>query len=93
MRKGYRKKLDYLRLFSCVAVFLYHLGILKGGYLAVCSFFVLSGYLAVRSFQKKDISLKKYYLGRLKNIYLPLLIVTLTSVGIVSLFHKTWIHP
>ena len=92
MKKGYRKKLDYLRLFSCAAVFLYHLGILKGGYLAVCSFFVLSGYLAVRSFQKKDISLKSYYLGRLKNIYLPLLIVTLTSVGLVSLSGKTWIN-
>ena len=44
--KGYYKYISYIRLFFCFSVLLYHLNILKGGYLAVCSFFVLSGYLA-----------------------------------------------
>ena len=93
MKKNYRKKLDYLRLFSCAAVFLYHLGILKGAYLAVNSFLVLSGYLAVNSFRKKGNTLKKYYLSRLKNIYLPLLMATLVSICLVSIFsERVWIN-
>ena len=51
--KLYYKKLDYIRIISCIAVLLYHLNILKGGFLAVCTFFVLSGYLACSSALKK----------------------------------------
>ena len=42
-------ELDVLRVLSCAAVLLYHLGFLKGGYLAVCTFFVMSGYLSARA--------------------------------------------
>lgn len=31
--------MDIIRIFSCICVFAYHLGIMKGGYLAVCTFF------------------------------------------------------
>lgn len=41
-KKEYYKKLDYLRIISCIMVLLYHLNILKGGFLAVCTFFALS---------------------------------------------------
>ena len=44
-KKAYFRKIDVLRIFLCIVVFLYHLEILKGGYLAVSSFFVLSGFL------------------------------------------------
>lgn len=44
-RKNY--KIEYLRALSCIGVLLYHLDILKSGYLAVCCFFVLSGYLSI----------------------------------------------
>lgn len=40
--KEYYKRLDYLRIISCIMVLLYHLNILKGGFLAVCTFFALS---------------------------------------------------
>ena len=40
--KEYYKKLDIIRIISCILVLLYHLNILKGGFLAVCTFFVLS---------------------------------------------------
>ena len=36
--KKYYKNIDIIRLLACIAVLLYHLNILKGGYLAVCTF-------------------------------------------------------
>ena len=83
--KKYYKTLDIIRILSCIAVFLYHLNILKGGYLAVCIFFVLSSYLACNSlFRKEKISFKDYYLNRLKHIYLPLLFVVFLSILVIS---------
>ena len=52
--KEYYKNLNIIRIISCIAVLFYHLGILKGGYLAVCTFFVLSGYLSCKSACKKE---------------------------------------
>lgn len=78
-------KLDVIRVLSCLAVLLYHLNILKGGYLAVCTFFVLTGYLSYLSASsKKDFSFKKYYLNRLLKIYLPLIITIFITIAIVS---------
>lgn len=78
--------LDIFRAILCLAVLLYHLGLLKGGYLAVCCFFVLSGYLTTRSLLKKDkVNLKKHYFSRLKKIYLPLLVVVLIAIAAISL--------
>ena len=93
MTKHY-KRLDLIRVFCCIAILLYHLGLLKGGYLAVCSFFALSGYLSVVSCFKKDkFSFKDYYLSRLKKIYLPLLIVVFTSITVISLFSNiNWLN-
>ncbi len=95
MAKGtYFRKIDILRLFLCLAVLLYHLEILKGGYLAVSSFFVLSGFLSIISFRsRKSIDLKSYYLNRLKRIYLPLLAVVFISVGMISLIETiNWVE-
>lgn len=86
-KKKYYKDLDLIRITACLAVLLYHLNILKGGYLAVCVFFVLSGYLSCASAFKKDkFSLIEYYSNRLLKIYLPLLIVVFITVGLVSFF-------
>ena len=53
-KKEYRL-LNVIRVIACLAVLLYHFNILKGGYLAVCTFFVLTGYLSCRSaFKKKN---------------------------------------
>ncbi len=85
-KKVYYKDLDIVRVLSCILVLLYHLNILKGGYLAVCIFFVLSGYLSIISaFRKEKFSILKYYKDRLLHIYVPLLIVVFISVGVVSL--------
>ena len=85
MSKMYYKRIDLIRVFSCVAVLLYHLGILPGGYLAVTTFFVLSGYLTyISASQKDDFSTKEYYLNKLKKLYLPLIIVVFITVFLTS---------
>ena len=64
-KKVYYKDLDIVRVLSCILVLLYHLNILKGGYLAVCIFFVLSGYLSIISaFRKEKFSILSYYQER-----------------------------
>jgi len=84
-----RKKNSYislLRAVLCIAVFFYHLGLLKGGYLAVCFFFVISGYLCTESMINRwDESLRRYYVGKFKRLYLPLIVVIFISVFAVSL--------
>ena len=90
-KKEYYKDLNIIRVIACIAVLFYHLGILKGGYLAVCTFFVLSGYLScVSSFKKEKFSYKEYYISRFKKLYIPLLLVTLISVAIVSFFNNIY---
>lgn len=91
--KNYYLGLDILRIIACLAILLYHINILKGGFLAVCTFFVLSGYLAVISFfNKEKFSFKDYYLKRIKNIYLPLIIVVFITIGIVTLNNINWLN-
>ena len=85
--KLYYKDIGLVRLFACIAVFLYHLGILKGGYLAVCIFFVLNGYLScVSCFKKEKFSLKKYYINKFLHLYLPMLLVSFFSIALINLF-------
>lgn len=93
-RRAYYYDLDIVRALACVAVLLYHLGILKGGYLAVCTFFVLSGYLSTASAaDQQPFSLKRYYLRRLTQLYLPLAAVALITVLIVSVIPSiNWLN-
>ena len=80
------KRLDYLRIISCILVLLYHLNILKGGFLAVCTFFTLSGYLGcISALKNNNFSIKKYYISRVKKIYLPLIIVVFCTIIIYKL--------
>ncbi len=85
-KKVYYKDLDIVRVLSCILVLLYHLNILEGGYLAVCIFFVLSGYLSIISaFRKEKFSILSYYKERFIHIYIPLLIVVFITLGIIAL--------
>ena len=92
--KKYYKDLNLIRFFSCVAVILYHLNIIKGGFLAVCTFFVLTGYLScVSAFKKDKFSFKDYYLNKLKHLYLPLLVVVFITIGVVALIPSiNWLN-
>ena len=92
--KKYYKDIDFIRVLSCISILLYHLNILKGGYLAVCTFFVLSGYLScICAFKKKKFSLKEYYSNRLLKIYVPLIIVVFITISIISFLPNIkWIN-
>lgn len=91
--KKYFKNIDFVRLFACIMILLYHFDILKGGYLAVCTFFVLSGYFSCISlFNKEKVSLKEYYSNRILRLYLPLIVVVFISITCTSLFNKTWLN-
>ena len=77
----YYRRLDIVRILSCILVLLYHLNIVKGGFLAVCTFFTLSGYLScVSALKNKNFSIKLYYINRIKKLYFPLLIVVAITV-------------
>lgn len=92
-KNKYFEKIDYIRILACASVLLYHLGLLKGGYLAVCTFFVLSGYFTVKEFLKKDdFSLKKHYINRFKKIYIPLIIVAFSTIAVIQLFGIDWLN-
>ena len=89
--KKYYKDINLIRIICTVAILFYHLGVIKGGYLAVCTFFVLSGYLScITSFDKEKFSLLSYYKNRLKKVYLPLIIVVFISIGAISFFNNIY---
>lgn len=72
--------LDLFRAILTIFVLLYHLGLCEAGFLAVCGFFTISGYLLASTINNSNFNLKDYYLKRLKSIYLPLIVVTLSTV-------------
>ena len=83
-KRNYYRKLDIIRIICAIAILFYHLGYMSGGYLAVCTFFVLSGYLDVVTNIKDDnFSFKKYYLKKIEKLYIPLLIVVFLSIAVV----------
>ena len=92
--KVYYKRLDILRIISCLLVFLYHLNILPGGYLAVCVFFTLSGYLAcMTALKNENFLIRKYYINRIKKIYLPLIIVIFSTIILAKIIPNIrWIN-
>lgn len=91
--KKYYKLLDYIRIISCILVFLYHLNILKGGFLAVCTFFVLTGYLsAISALKNNTFKISSYYKSRCKKIYIPLLLVVFITVFIIKISGINYIN-
>lgn len=85
--------IDLVRALLCITILLYHMGLLKGGYLAVCSFFVLSGYLSAQSLRKVNFSALSYYKSRLLRVFVPLVLVVLVSLAMCVLLlpDLTWV--
>lgn len=84
--KKHYTNITILRCIICASVLLYHLNILKGGFLAVCTFFVISGYFTCISILKKDTSLIEHYKNKFIKIYIPLLITVMLTIIVVPLF-------
>ncbi len=82
--------LDALRTLAIVGVTLFHMfpDTVKGGYLGVSLFFVLSGFLLAYTSERDQeagrFSLLRYYGKKLLRIYPPLLLMLLTSIGVFT---------
>ena len=59
----YRKDLDALKGIAIIAVVLFHIGLLKSGYLGVDAFFVINGFLVVPALYKKIVGDDFSYFG------------------------------
>lgn len=94
MKNIYYKDINMIRVLACIAVLAYHFQLLNGGFLAVCIFFVLSGYLScISSFQKEKFSIFAYYKNKFLKIYLPLVMVVFSVIAIVSLLPNiSWLN-
>ncbi len=92
--KKYYKNINIIRVFACLGILLYHLNILKGGYLAVCIFFALSSYLSTKSaFQKDKFSILNYYSNRLLKLYLPMItVIFIVTAGLNIVPHLIWLN-
>ena len=82
--------IDALRTLAIVAVTLFHMfpDVVKGGYLGVSLFFVLTGYLLAYTTETERLaggfSLGRYYLKRIFRMYPALLVVLFVTLGVYS---------
>jgi peptidoglycan/LPS O-acetylase OafA/YrhL len=83
--------IDLLRSLLCLGVLFYHLGLLKGGFFAVCGFLTLSGYFLTRSLDRDDLSLWVHYKKRFKAIYLPLIATVFSALLACSALDIFWV--
>ena len=89
---GYLPGLDGVRALAVIGVLLYHadLSWIRGGYLGVDVFFVLSGFLItsliLEEFERSDrIDFARFYLGRARRL-LPALLLVLAVVAVAAAF-------
>lgn len=87
----YRPDIDGLRAIAILSVLIFHAfpGSMKGGYVGVDVFFVISGYLIssiiFRSLQRGDFSFSEFYAHRVNRIF-PALIVVFAASYIFGYF-------
>ena len=82
-KEEYRYGLDWLRVLCTAAVLTYHIRpeLLPGGYLAVCAFLVLHGYLfAYTSSRRETFSVFGHWVKRFFRLYAPMFLVTVLSI-------------
>ena len=66
MISSYRHDIDAIKGISIIAVVLFHMGLLKSGYLGVDVFFVINGFLVIPSVVKKIDLASFSFLGFIK---------------------------
>lgn len=84
--------IDCLKGISILAIIIYHFSpnLLRGGYIGVPLFFIISGYLIAKNTKKRDymgqFSIKDYYLARINRIY-PVLFLFVGLVSFIAYFY------
>ncbi len=82
------KGLDALRAFAIMLITLFHVfpETFVGGYIGVCLFLVITGFLLAYGsscdYASDNFSLRNYFFKRLKRLYPPIIFVILVTVGI-----------
>lgn len=91
--KVYRADLDGIKGIAILAVILFHMGLVKSGYLGVDVFFVINGYLIIPKLISKitegDFSYMKFIQKRIGRL-LPLVVILTTVsmiVGAILCYH------
>src|SRR5262245_44218808 len=92
-RLGYRPGLDGLRGIGAVMVMLFHLGMLRGGFLGVDLFFVLSGFLITTILLEEHtehgrIDFSRFYIRRFFRLVPAFYVYTL-----VAWLYCHWVAP
>ena len=97
MNNNYRAEIDGLRAISIVAVIMFHFfpNVVKGGFIGVDVFFVISGYLITRIISSsfdKEFSFLSFYCKRIKRIFPALIFVIAASIiaGFFLLFSSEY---
>jgi peptidoglycan/LPS O-acetylase OafA/YrhL len=89
----YRPELDGLRAIAVIPVILCHAGLLRGGFIGVDVFFVLSGYLitsiVLSDLKKQSFSLLKFYERRARRILPALLTMIMVCIPLAILLMPT----
>ncbi|MHA8109969.1 acyltransferase family protein [Lactobacillaceae bacterium Melli_B4] len=98
-RRRYIDGLDGIRSIAVIAVIIYHLlpYSIKGGYLGVSMFFVVSGYLITDLLmqeweQRGTIGLKNFYYRRLRRLYPALFAMVIGTGAYITLFQRSLIN-
>ncbi len=91
---NYNPGINFLRAISIIGIVLYHIFpfTFSGGFMGVCFFFIISGYLAAKqgevSWANQEFSYKKYYIKKAKRIYPALYIMVMSVIAFFTLFHQ-----
>lgn len=97
MKNDYRADVDVLRAIAVILVFLYHLNVpfIKGGFIGVDVFFVISGYLISKkilaSVESGDFNLINFFWGRAFRL-LPASIVVIIATLIAGAIFFSPVH-
>ena len=97
-KKRYITGFDGIRTIAVIGVILYHLfpQVMRGGYLGVPIFFVVSGYLINDLLRQEwaenqTIDLKGFYVRRMKRLYPALIVMLLSAVSYITLFQQDFL--
>ena len=90
----YNMGINFLRAVSIVGIVLYHVFpfAMKGGFLGVCFFFLISGYLLARQSEFRwaegSYNIRQYYMKKFLRIYPALYLMVMSVIAFFTLFHR-----
>lgn len=89
----YNEGINFLRAVSILGIVLYHIFpfSVRGGYLGVCFFFLISGYLSAKNSELRweagGLRIRKYYIKKGIRIYPALYIMVMSVIAFFTIFH------